>query len=46
MVAEFTKSIEDKKEIHLLYIRIILEPYRVVWHSSLTEENLSDLEGV
>ena len=45
-VAEFTKSIDDKKEIYILYIRSILEQSCVVWHSSLTEENALDLERV
>ena len=45
-VAEFTKSIEDKREIYILHIRSILEQSCVVWHSSLTEENLLDLERV
>ena len=37
-VAEFTKSIDDKREIYILYIRSILEQSCVVWHSSLTEK--------
>ena len=45
-VAEFTKSVEDKKEIYVLYIRSILEQSAIVWHSSLTEENQEDLERV
>ena len=45
-VAEFTTSIEDKKEIYILYIRSILEQSCVVWHSSLTKENSDDLERV
>ena len=45
-VAEFTKSIDDKREIYILYIRSILEQSCVVWHSSLTEENALDLERV
>lgn len=45
-VAEFTKSIDDKREIYILYIRSILELSSVVWHSSLTEENALDLERV
>ena len=43
-VAEFTNSIEDKREIYIKYIRSILEQSCVVWHSSLTEENVFDLE--
>ena len=45
-VAEFTKSVEDKKEIYVLYIRSILEQSSVVWHSSSTKENAEDLERV
>ena len=45
-VAEFTKSIEDKGKMYILYIRTILEQSCVVWHSSLTEENVLDLERV
>ena len=45
-VSEFTTSVEDKKEIFILYIRSILEQSSVVWHSSLTNENAEDLERV
>ena len=45
-VASFTTSIEEKKEIYILYIRSILEQSCVVWNSSLTEENCDDLERV
>ena len=44
--AAFTKSIEDKREIYIMYIRSILEQSCIVWHSSLTEENGLDLEIV
>ena len=45
-VAEFSTSIDDKKNIYVLYIRSILEQSSVVWHSSLTKENSDDLERV
>ena len=45
-VASFTTSMEEKKEIYILYIRSILEQSCVVWNSSLTEENCDDLERV
>ena len=45
-VAGFTASIDDKKNIYILYIRSILEQSSVVWHSSLTQENCDDLERV
>ena len=31
-IAEFTKLIEDKREIYMLYIRSILEQSCVVWN--------------
>ena len=43
-VAEFTESIEDKREIYILYIRGTLEQSCVVRHNSLAEENSLDLE--
>ena len=45
-VAGFSTSIEEKKNIYILYIRSILEQSSVVWHSSLTSENAEDLERV
>ena len=45
-VANFSTSIEDKKNIYVLYIRSILEQSCVVWNSSLTVENIEDLERV
>ena len=37
---------EDMKEIHLLFIRSLLESSATVWHSSLSQQNISDLERV
>ena len=45
-VAEFTKTIEDKKEKYIMYIISILEVPCVVLHSTITEENLLNLERV
>ena len=45
-VAEFSTSIDDKKNIYVLYIRSILEQSSVVWHSSLTKEISDDLGRV
>ena len=45
-VARFTSSIQDLRNIYILYVRSILEQSCVVWHSSLTEENKKDLERV
>ena len=45
-LAEFNTPIEDLKIIYILFIRSILEQSATVWHSSLTQENSSDLERV
>ena len=45
-VAEFASSIEDKKNIYVLYVRSILEQSSGVWQSSLSKENAEDLERV
>ena len=45
-IARFTSSIQDLRNIYILYVRSILEQSCVVWHSSLTEENKKDLERV
>ena len=45
-VASFGTSVEEKKNIYILFIRSILEQSSVVWHSSLTKENEEDLERV
>ena len=45
-VASFGTSVEDLKTIYFLFVRSQLEQSAVVWHSSLTEENRSDLERV
>jgi hypothetical protein len=45
-VASFGTSVEDLKNIYFLFVRSQLEQSAVVWHSSLTEENRSDLERV
>ena len=45
-IAEFTKWIEDKREIYILCIRSILEQSCVGWHSFLGKENVLDLERV
>ena len=37
-VFEFTKSIEDKREIYILYIIGIRQQSCVVWHSSLSKK--------
>ena len=45
-VASFTTNQEELKNINILFIRSLLEQSAPVWHSSLTDENLSDLERV
>ena len=44
--AKFTNNIRDLKKIYMLQIRSKLEQSAVVWHSSLTKKNISDLERV
>ena len=43
-VAEFGAPQEDLKTIYILFVRSILEQSATVWHSSLTQENINDLE--
>ena len=45
-VAGFGASIEDLRTIYILFIRSILEQSATVWHSSLSQENINDLERV
>ena len=45
-VASFGTSQGELKDIYILFIRSLLEQSATVWHSSLTEENVSDLERV
>ena len=45
-VAGFGTSVEDLRNIYILFIRSQLEQSAVVWHSSLTVDNKSDLERV
>ena len=43
---EYTDSVEDLKIIYFSYIRSLLEQSCNIWSSSLTEENITDLERV
>ena len=45
-VANFGVSREDLKNLYILFVRSQLEQSAVVWHSSLTEENINNLERV
>ena len=44
--SRFTSNIRDLKQIYISQIRSKLEQSAVVWHSSLTKRNESDLERV
>ena len=45
-VSSFGASVEDLKDIYILFVRSLLEQSAVVWHSSLTKDNEQDLERV
>ena len=45
-MASFGAPLEDLKTNYVLFIRSILEQSATVWHSSLSEENIKDLERV
>ena len=45
-VAGFGTPIDDLKIIYILFIRSILEQSATLWHSSLTNENVNDLERI
>ena len=42
--AQYTNLIEDLKSIYLSHVRIVLEQSCMIWHSSITQENIDDLE--
>ena len=44
--AKFTSKISDLKTIYKMFIRSGMEYNSVVWHSSLTDKNTSDLERI
>ena len=44
--SKFTNNTKDLKQIYMLQIRSKLDQSAVVWHSSLTNKNRSDLERV
>jgi hypothetical protein len=44
--AKFTKESSDLKSIYLTFIRPVLEQSAPVWHSSLSKENINDLERI
>ena len=45
-LSEYKAPREDLKTIYIAYIRSILEQSAVVWHASLTLQNMEDLERV
>ena len=45
-LASFGPSLDDLRNIYILFVRSQLEQSAVVWHSSLTEQNRNDLERV
>ena len=45
-VPELHATIADMQLIYTMFIRSILEQSAVVWHSSLTAENTSDIERI
>ena len=44
--SKFTNNVNDLKQIYISKIRSKLEQSAVVWHSSLTQRNVSDLGRV
>ena len=44
--AAFTTNRQDLKKIYLTYIRSVLDQSSVLWHSSLSQKNIKDLERV
>ena len=45
-VSKFTSKISDLTTVYKIFIRSILENSCVVWHSSLSEQNSSDIERI
>ena len=45
-IASFGASVSDMKDIYILFVRSLLEQSATVWHSSLSQQNISDLERV
>ena len=44
--ASFGASVSYMKDIYILFVRSLLEQSATVWHSSLSQQNISDLERV
>ena len=43
-LVSFSEPIRDMVQIYITYIRSILEKSCVIWHSSLTEEDIMKLD--
>lgn len=45
-VASFGAPIEDLRQIYILFVRSLIEQSAVVWHSSLSEDEITSIERV
>ena len=45
-VASFGAPIEDLRQIYILFVRSLIEQSAVVWHSSLSEDEITSIEHV
>ena len=45
-MSEFGAPTDDLKNIYIAYIRSILEQSAVVWHASLTAQNIEDFDRI
>ena len=45
-VSSFTNQTRDLKAIYITFVRPVLEQSSTVWHSSITQENSTDLERI
>ena len=45
-ISPFGASLDEMKNIYILYVRSLLEQSCTVWHSGLTAENAQDLERI
>ena len=45
-MSNFGAPLNDMKEVYVLFVRSLLEQTSELWHSSLTQENIEDLERV
>ena len=45
-MSNFGAPLNDMKEVYVLFVRSLLEQTSELWHSSLTQDNIEDLERV